>query len=81
MFLFLVALELTRELVPGEPNNPRMAALPIAAALGGMLVPATLYLVLQWGQAPMTHGTGFRQIQYINPVLRWTRRIQDRRKI
>ena len=50
LFFFLVALELKRELVLGELNNPRMAALPIAAALGGMLVPAALYLALQWGQ-------------------------------
>ena len=50
LFFFLVALELKRELVLGELNNPRMAALSIAAALGGMLVPAALYLALQWGQ-------------------------------
>lgn len=49
LFFFLVALELKRELVLGELRNPRMAALTIAAALGGMLVPAALYLVLQVG--------------------------------
>ena len=57
LFFFLVALELKRELVLGELNNPRMAALSIAAALGGMLVPATLYLMLQWGQ-PGESGWG-----------------------
>ena len=57
LFFFLVALELKRELVLGELNNPRMAALSIAAALGGMLVPAALYLMLQWGQ-PGQHGWG-----------------------
>lgn len=57
LFFFLVALELKRELVLGELNNPRMAALSIAAAVGGMLVPAALYLVLQWGQ-PGQHGWG-----------------------
>ena len=57
LFFFLVALELKRELVLGELNNPRMAALSIAAALGGMFVPAALYLVLQWGQ-PGQHGWG-----------------------
>jgi NhaA family Na+:H+ antiporter len=51
LFFFLVALELKRELVLGELNNPRMAALSIAGALGGMFVPAALYLMLQWGQA------------------------------
>lgn len=40
----LVALELKRELVLGELNNPRQAALSIAAAVVGMLVPALFYL-------------------------------------
>lgn len=57
LFFFLVALELKRELVLGELRNPRMAALSIGAALGGMLVPATLYLLLQWDQ-PGQHGWG-----------------------
>ena len=55
LFFFLVALELKRELVLGELNNPRTAALSIAAALGGMLVPAGFYLVLQFDQ-PGEHG-------------------------
>jgi len=49
LFFFLVALELKRELVLGELSNPRMAALSIAAAVGGMLVPAALYVLLLWG--------------------------------
>jgi NhaA family Na+:H+ antiporter len=57
LFFFLVALELKRELALGELNNPRMAALSIAAALGGMVVPASLYLLLQSGQ-PGQHGWG-----------------------
>ncbi|PLX87606.1 MAG: Na+/H+ antiporter NhaA [Desulfuromonas sp.] len=57
LFFFLVALELKRELVLGELNNPRMAALSIAAALGGMIIPATLYLLMQTGQ-PGQHGWG-----------------------
>lgn len=57
LFFFLVALELKRELILGELNNPRMAALSIAAALGGMLVPAVLYLSLQSGQ-PGESGWG-----------------------
>ena len=51
LFFFLVALELKRELVLGELGNPRMAALSLAGALGGMLVPAALYLALQSGQS------------------------------
>lgn len=49
LFFFVVAAELKRELVRGELRSPRMAALAISAALGGMVVPAGLYLVLQWG--------------------------------
>jgi len=51
LFFFLVAVELKRELVLGELRHPRMAALSVSAALGGMLVPAALYLVLQSGRA------------------------------
>ncbi|GJL71484.1 MAG: Na(+)/H(+) antiporter NhaA [Nitrosomonas sp.] len=57
LFFFLVALELKRELVLGELNKPRMAALSIAAALGGMIVPAAIYLALQSGQ-PGQNGWG-----------------------
>lgn len=57
LFFFLVALELKRELVLGELNDPRVAALSIAAAAGGMAVPAVLYLAFQWGQ-PGQHGWG-----------------------
>lgn len=57
LFFFLVALELKRELVLGELKNPRIAALSISAALGGMLVPAGLYLLLQWDQ-PGERGWG-----------------------
>lgn len=57
LFFFLVALELKREAVLGEMRNPRLAALSIAAALGGMIAPAAVYLALQWGQ-PGQHGWG-----------------------
>lgn len=51
LFFFLVALELKRELVLGELTNRRVAALSIAGALGGMLVPAAIYLMLQSGRS------------------------------
>jgi len=57
LFFFLVALELKRELVLGELNKPRMAALSISAALGGMIVPAAIFLLLQSGQ-PTQNGWG-----------------------
>jgi len=46
VFFFVVGLELKREIVGGELSNPRKAVLPIVAAIGGMLVPALIYLVL-----------------------------------
>ena len=47
VFFFVVGLEIKRELVAGELRDPRKAALPVVAALGGMLVPAAIYMVLQ----------------------------------
>lgn len=46
VFFFVVGLELKREIVGGELSNPRKAMLPLGAAIGGMLVPAILYFVL-----------------------------------
>lgn len=47
VFFFVVGLEIKRELVAGELRDARKAALPVAAALGGMLVPACVYMALQ----------------------------------
>mgnify|MGYP001754749499 FL=1 len=44
VFFFVVGLELKREIVGGELSNPRKALLPIGAAIGGMLVPALIYI-------------------------------------
>lgn len=57
LFFFLVALELKREIVLGELNTPRLAMLSISGALGGMLVPALIYLAFQLGQ-PGQEGWG-----------------------
>lgn len=57
LFFFVVALELKRELILGELREPKVAALSIAAAAGGMLAPAALYLALQSG-LPGAHGWG-----------------------
>lgn len=46
VFFFVVGLELKREIVGGELSNPRKALLPIGAAIGGVLVPAIIYFVL-----------------------------------
>jgi len=50
-FFFVVALEIKRELVRGDLRDPRAAALPALAALGGMIVPAVIYAVFNAGSA------------------------------
>jgi NhaA family Na+:H+ antiporter len=57
IFFFVVGLEIKRELVQGELRDPRQAALPIVAAIGGMLAPAAIYYLLQQGQ-PGERGWG-----------------------
>ena len=57
IFFFVIGLEVKREIVAGELRDPRRAALPVAAALGGMVVPAGIYLALQSG-APGARGWG-----------------------
>lgn len=57
LFFFVVGLEIKREVALGELRELRVAALPIAAALGGMLVPAGIYLALQYGE-PGARGWG-----------------------
>lgn len=57
LFFFVVALELKRELVLGELRGWRRAALPFAGAVGGMLVPASIYLALM-ASTPEMHGWG-----------------------
>lgn len=57
VFFFVVGLEIKRELIVGELRDPRKAALPVAAALGGMIVPALIYYALQRGQ-PGERGWG-----------------------
>lgn len=52
IFFFVIGCELKHELVVGTLSNPRQAALPVAAALGGMAVPALLYLAVNQGGAP-----------------------------
>ncbi len=45
VFFFLIGLEIKRELVHGELRDPRNAVFPASAALGGMVVPASISLV------------------------------------
>ena len=49
IFFFVAGLELKREFVAGELRDPRRAALPVAAAVGGMVAPALLYVAWNAG--------------------------------
>ncbi|MGA3565494.1 Na+/H+ antiporter NhaA [Melissospora conviva] len=49
IFFFVVGLELKREFVAGDLRDPRRAALPIVAAIGGMVVPALIYFAVNAG--------------------------------
>lgn len=57
LFFFVIGLEVKRELAHGALSDVRRATLPIAAALGGMIVPAGIYISLQYGQ-PAVRGWG-----------------------
>ncbi len=57
LFFFVVGLEIKRELVTGDLSSFRAAALPAIAALGGMVVPAALYLTLN-GAGEASRGWG-----------------------
>jgi NhaA family Na+:H+ antiporter len=51
LFFFTVGLEIKREILVGGLSSPKQAILPIAAAVGGMLLPAAIYTVLNYGTA------------------------------
>lgn len=57
LFFLLIGLELEREIYGGELSNFKNAALPIFGALGGMLVPAGLFLMLNFGTSTQ-NGAG-----------------------
>jgi Na+:H+ antiporter, NhaA family len=52
IFFFIVGLEIKREVTDGHLSSRRAAVLPAAAAVGGMVVPAALYLLIAGGEAP-----------------------------
>ena len=55
IFFFLIGLELKREMMEGKLKNPRDVMLPGMAAVGGMAVPALIFLVFNWSD-PITKG-------------------------
>jgi NhaA family Na+:H+ antiporter len=54
VFFLLVGLEIKREILVGELSSPRRAALPLAAAVGGAVLPAVIYLVINFGTEGMS---------------------------
>jgi len=56
IFFFFVTLEIKREFLQGELSNTKQAVLPIIAAVGGMLVPALLYVFINYGNSETLSG-------------------------
>ncbi|MDP1837996.1 MAG: Na+/H+ antiporter NhaA [Reyranella sp.] len=56
VFFLLVGLEIKREVVEGELSRPSQVALPIAGALGGMIVPGLIYAALNWNDPVALRG-------------------------
>lgn len=56
IFFFLIGLELKREFLAGELSEPSRVALPVIAAVGGMIVPAGIYLFINWGDPVALKG-------------------------
>ena len=56
IFFFLVGLEIKREFLAGALSSKKSAALPLIAALGGMIVPALIYAVINWDNPVALRG-------------------------
>jgi Na+:H+ antiporter, NhaA family len=56
IFFFFVTLEIKREFLQGELSNIKQALLPIIAAVGGMIVPALFYVVINLGNSETING-------------------------
>tara|TARA_Y100001970_G_C14197007_1_gene838714 strand:+ start:590 stop:1762 length:1173 start_codon:yes stop_codon:yes gene_type:complete len=56
VFFFFVTLEIKREFLQGELSNIKQALLPIIAAVGGMLIPALIYIYINFGDTETLNG-------------------------
>ncbi len=56
IFFFFVTLEIKREFLQGELSNMKQALLPIIAAVGGMVVPAVIYIYINFGDSETLNG-------------------------
>ena len=54
LFFFIVGLEIKRELLIGELTSPRKAFLPVAGAVGGMLIPAFIFALFNFGKTTIS---------------------------
>ena len=68
VFFLLIGLELEREIYIGELSNLKSALLPISGALGGMLLPAGLFLLLNFGTATQS-GAGIPMAKAISVAI------------
>lgn len=58
LFFLVVGLDLKQELTTGSLSNPRRAAVPMLAAVGGMIVPPLVFLTVTWAMSGGTSGAG-----------------------
>ena len=56
VFFFIVTLEIKREFINGELSRPKQASLPIIAAIGGMAVPAIIYVIINFKTGDTLRG-------------------------
>jgi NhaA family Na+:H+ antiporter len=56
IFFFIVTLEIKREFIHGELSRPKQASLPIIAAIGGMAVPAIIYVIINFETGDTIRG-------------------------
>ena len=56
IFFFFVTLEIKREFIQGELSNLKKALLPIIGAVGGMVIPALVYVVINFGNSETLNG-------------------------
>ena len=56
IFFFFVTLEIKREFLQGELSNTKQALLPVIAAIGGMVVPALIYVFINFGDGETLNG-------------------------
>lgn len=56
IFFFLIGLELKREMLEGKLKNPSDVVLPGMAAVGGMIMPAAIYVAFNWGSVDTISG-------------------------